>query len=151
MKKSYNLLKRTSKTLVNSLQYTFRESDTVGYQITLRIVWNITDALGQTLGPNLITKLSVDFVSHQCFSVSIFVFDKKANICCSTGSISIPISSRHHNTTNQAIAVERHQSYFKNLDDFFTGKQQTTVTQLLFTCSKLTIETLEQSMKYVQS
>ena len=105
--------------------------------------WNPTDALSQSLGPNLITRLPVDFVLYSYFSVPITAFDKQADIRCSIGSISMPISSRHHNTTNQAIAVERYQSYFKNLDYFFTGKQQTAVTQPAFTCSKLTIETLE--------
>ena len=52
---------------------------------------------------------------------------------------------------NQAIAVERYQSYFKNLDNFFTGIQQTALTHPAFTRSKLTMETLEQSVKYVQS
>ena len=58
------------------------------------------------------------------FSVFIVVFDKQANIRCSIGSIPRSISSRDHNATDQAIAMNRYQSYFRKRDDFFSGKQQ---------------------------
>ena len=155
MKKTYSLLKGNQDDdsqffLVNFWRE--QHSGIPDYTHNRKISgWYPTDALGQTLGPNLITRLPVYVVSYQCFSVSITVFDKQENIRCSIGSISMLISSRHHNTTNQAIAVERYQSYFKNLDYFFTGKQQTAVTQPAFTCSNLTLVTLEQKVEYVQS
>ena len=51
-------------------------------------------------------------------------FDKQANIRCSTGNISRPISLRDRNTTDQAIAMDRHQSYFRKRYHFFSGKKQ---------------------------
>ena len=59
-----------------------------------------------------------------CFNVFIAVFDKQANICCSTGSILTPISSHNHNATDQAIEMDRYQSYIRKRDNFFSGKQQ---------------------------
>ena len=59
-----------------------------------------------------------------CLIVLISVFDKQANIHCCTGSISRPISSRDHNATDQVIEMDRYQSYFRKLDNFFCGKQQ---------------------------
>ena len=38
----------------------------------------------------------------------IAVFDKQINIHCSTGIISRPISSRDHNVTDKAIAMDRY-------------------------------------------
>ena len=61
------------------------------------------------------------------FSVFIVVFGKQANICFSIGSISKPISSRHHNSTDQAIAIDRYQSYLRKLDNFFSEKQHAAV------------------------
>ena len=58
------------------------------------------------------------------FRVFIAGFDKQANIQCSIGSISRPISSHDRNSTDQAIAMDRYQSYFRN---FFSGKQQAAV------------------------
>ena len=59
------------------------------------------------------------------FYVSVFVavFDKQANICC-IDSTSRPISSRDHNATDQAMTMDRFQSYFRKRDNFFSGKQQ---------------------------
>ena len=59
-----------------------------------------------------------------CFSVFIAVFDKQANIRCSTGSFSRLISLCDHNASDQAIAMGRYQSYFRKLDNLFSGKQQ---------------------------
>ena len=59
-----------------------------------------------------------------CFSGFIAVFNKQANIRCSTGSISRPISSRDHNAIDQAIAMDRYQGYFRKLDNSFSEKQQ---------------------------
>ena len=58
--------------------------------------------------------------------VSVFLlhFYKQANVRCSIGSISRPIPSRDHNTTNQEIARDRCQSYFRKLGNFFSGKQE---------------------------
>ena len=60
-----------------------------------------------------------------CFLIA--VFDKEANVRCSIGSISRPISWHNHKAINQAIATVKYQSYFKNLDNFISGKQQGTV------------------------
>ena len=51
-------------------------------------------------------------------------FDKQANIRCSIDSISKPISLHDHNSTDQAIALDRYQGYFGKLDNFFSIKQQ---------------------------
>ena len=48
----------------------------------------------------------------------------QANIRCSIGSISRLISSRDHNATDQAISMDRNQTHFRKLDNFFSGKQQ---------------------------
>ena len=58
------------------------------------------------------------------FSVFIVVFNRQGNISCSIGSISRPIFSRDHNATNQAIAMDTYQSYYRKLDNFFSEKQQ---------------------------
>ena len=55
------------------------------------------------------------------------VVDKQANIHYSINSISRPISSHDHNSTDQAIAMDRYQSGFRKLDSFFSGKQQAAV------------------------
>ena len=58
-------------------------------------------------------------------SVGFFCrFNKQANIRCSIGSISRPISSRDHNAIDQAIAMDRYQRYFRKLDNSFSEKQQ---------------------------
>ena len=60
-------------------------------------------------------------------SVFIAVLDKQTNIRCCFGSISRPISSRDRNATDQTFTIDRCQSYFGKLDNFFSGKQQVTV------------------------
>ena len=62
-----------------------------------------------------------------CFSAFITVYNKQANIRCSTGSILRPISSWDHNATDQATPMIRYQSYFRKIDNFFSGKQQSAV------------------------
>ena len=57
-----------------------------------------------------------------CFIVFNEVFDKQVNIRSSTGSISRLTSPHDHNATDQAITMDRYQSYFKKLDIFFSGK-----------------------------
>ena len=42
----------------------------------------------------------------------------------SSSSISMPISSSDQNVTDQAIAMDRYQSYFRKLDNFFSGERQ---------------------------
>ena len=59
-----------------------------------------------------------------CLIVYIAVFDTQVNIRCCIVSVSRPISSREHNATDQGIAMERYQSYFRKLDIFFSGKEQ---------------------------
>ena len=60
--------------------------------------------------------------------ISVFllrIFDKEANIRCSIGSsISRPMSSRDHNATDQEIAMDRYQSFFRKLDNFFYGNNK---------------------------
>ena len=60
------------------------------------------------------------------FSVFVAVFDKQANIHC-IDSTSRPISSRYRNATDQAMAMDRFQSYFRKRDNFFSGKQKDAV------------------------
>ena len=55
------------------------------------------------------------------------VFDKEANIHFSINGISRPISSHDHNSTDQAIEMDRHHSDFRKLGNFFSGKQQAAV------------------------
>ena len=38
--------------------------------------------------------------------------------------MSRPMSSRDHNVTDQAIAMDIYQSYFRKFDNLFSGKQQ---------------------------
>ena len=73
----------------------------------------------------LIKKVWANFTF--CFDIFIAIFSKQANIRCSIGSISRPISSRDHNATDQAIVKGRYQSFYRKLDNFFSGKQQTAV------------------------
>ena len=46
------------------------------------------------------------------------------NSSSSSSSISMPISSSDQNVTDQAIAMDRYQSYFRKLDNFFSGERQ---------------------------
>ena len=72
----------------------------------------------------LIKKVWTNFTF--CFVFFIAVFDKQPNIHCSVNSISRPISSHDHNSTDQPIAMDRwYQNRFRKLDNFFSGKQQT--------------------------
>ena len=43
---------------------------------------------------------------------------------CIICSISRPVFSQYHNVTYQAIAMDRYQSCFREVDNFFPGKQQ---------------------------
>ena len=61
------------------------------------------------------------------FRYFVAIFSKQANVRCSIGSISRPISSRDHNATDQAIVKGRYQSFYRKLDNFFSGKQQSAV------------------------
>ena len=60
-----------------------------------------------------------------CFFIAIF--DKQANIHFSINSISRPIISHDHNSTDQAIAMDRYQSDFRKLGNFFSAKQKAAV------------------------
>ena len=60
-----------------------------------------------------------------CFFIAIF--DKQANIHFSINSIPRPILSHDHNSTDQAIAMDRYQSNFRKLGNFFSGKQKAAV------------------------
>ena len=62
-----------------------------------------------------------------CFSIFIKVFDKQANIGCSIGRNSSPMSSHDHISSDQVIAMERYKSFFRKLNNFFSGKQQVAV------------------------
>ena len=62
-----------------------------------------------------------------CFVFATAVFDKQANIHCSINSISRPISSHDIHLIVQAIAMDRCQSDFRKLDNFFYRKQQVVV------------------------
>ena len=69
----------------------------------------------------LIKKVWTNFTF--CFVFFIAVFDKQANIHCSVNSISRPISSHDHNSTDQPIAMDRwYQNRFRKLDNFFFWK-----------------------------
>ena len=69
----------------------------------------------------LIKKVWTNFTF--CFVFFIAVFDKQANIHCSVNSISRPISSHDHNSTDQPIAMDRwYQNGFRKLDNFFFWK-----------------------------
>ena len=57
-----------------------------------------------------------------CFLIA--VFDEQASIYCSINSVSWPISSHDHNSTDQTIAMDRYQSDFRKRDNFFSWKQQ---------------------------
>ena len=61
------------------------------------------------------------------FFFFIAAFERKANIHFSIDSISRTISLEDHNSTDQAIAMDRYQSDFRKLDNFFSGKQQAVV------------------------
>ena len=61
------------------------------------------------------------------FRFFIAFFDKQANIHCSIGSISRSVSSHDHNSTNRTIAMGRYKSYFREFDNFFSGKRQDAV------------------------
>ena len=65
-------------------------------------------------------KKSLNKLYIYCFVVLIAVFDKQAYIHCSISSISRPISSLDLNATNQAIAMDIYQSYFRKLNNFFS-------------------------------
>ena len=71
-------------------------------------------------------KKKLDQTLHFVFFFSDVV-DKQANIHFSINSISRRISSHDHNSTDQAIAMDRYQSGFRKLDSFFSGKQQAAV------------------------
>ena len=58
-----------------------------------------------------------------CFRVFIVVFVNQANKRCNVGSISSPISSKDHNATDNAIAIDNYQSYFRKLGNLFPGKK----------------------------
>ena len=60
-------------------------------------------------------------------SFFIAIFGSQANINCSIDSISWPISSYNHNSTDQAIGMDIYQSYVIRLDNFSFRKQQVAV------------------------
>ena len=62
-----------------------------------------------------------------CFSFFFSIFCQQANIHSTIGCVSRPISSHDHNSNDQAITMDRYQSYFRNLDNLFSGKQQAAV------------------------
>ena len=62
--------------------------------------------------------------SFSIFSVFVVVFDKQANIRCSIGSISRPISSCDHNPADQTIVMDSYPNYFERHYTFFLRKQQ---------------------------
>ena len=66
------------------------------------------------------------------FSVFLLLFSTSKQISASIGSISRPISSRDHNETDQAIAMDTYESYFRKLDNLFSGKQQGIVNRAYF-------------------
>ena len=50
-----------------------------------------------------------------------------------SGRVASGISSRYPNATDHTIVMDRYQSYFRKLDNFFSGKQQDAVkTDLKF-------------------
>ena len=57
-----------------------------------------------------------------CFSVFNAVFVKQVNIRCSFGSTLRSTSLCDHNSTNQAIPMDSHQSCFRKHDIFFSRK-----------------------------
>ena len=59
-----------------------------------------------------------------CISFFIAAFDNQVNIHCIVSCISGPISSHDHNSTDQAIAMERYQSCFRKTENLFSGNQQ---------------------------
>ena len=67
----------------------------------------------------LIKKVWINFKFWFVFLIA--VFDKQANIHCSINSISRPISSHDHNSTDQPIAMDRwYQNGFRKLDNFYS-------------------------------
>ena len=82
----------------------------------------------------------VDFCLCCCFFRSIIIFRRTIIYFKYCFLTNVPSSL---NFTNQEIRY--------NLRIHFLFYKQTFLTQPAFTCSKLTIETLEQGVKYVQS
>ena len=58
----------------------------------------------------LIKEVWANFTFWMTLNAFIAAFDKQPNIRCSTGSISWPVSSRNHNATDQAMAMDRCQT-----------------------------------------
>ena len=100
-------------------------------QVELQIaLWLTSGEWGCLLfsGPNLalpqpmIKKFLNKFcILSECF-YCCFRF-KQANFRCSISSISKPISWCNHNATDQAIAMDRYQSYFRKVN-IFSVKQK---------------------------